>query len=178
MTGRLNLGHLVAGVSIAAMLAAIVAGLMSVANPIDARAYRLDAARLNNMVDLAIAANCVRSATGDTPETTIALRQALREHPELRGDCDDLRADFELDPAIVYRRIDKRSIELCAQFQRPSPATMERERNTYWSRRRARVPELNEPRAEAGRNCFVVLLAPSVSADPANPPTAAASESD
>jgi hypothetical protein len=156
MTSKPDLGVWIAGASAAAVLAAIVAGLMSVANPFDARAQRLDAATLARMGDIAEAAQCAYSFTGAVPADLGAIEAAFRERKVVIEACDGVGFGFVDETAISYAAAGDAHIELCAEFRRASPPAP---RDEFAQRyRRADFVELAEARPAPGRHCFRLRL--------------------
>jgi hypothetical protein len=156
MTSKPDLGVWIAAASAAAVLAAIVAGLMSVANPFDARAERLDAATLSRMGEIAEAAQCAYSFTGAVPADLGAMGAAFRERRAAIEVCDGVSFDFAGETAIAYAGAGDEHIELCAEFQRASPPAPRAEFSHRL--RRADFAELAAPRPAPGRHCFRLRL--------------------
>ncbi|HVZ98798.1 MAG TPA: hypothetical protein VG841_00635 [Caulobacterales bacterium] len=154
MTSKPDVGIWIGIVSGVAVIGAIIAGVASVGGPSDARAYRLDEARLRAMQDIVVAAQCAYAFTGRVPATFEEIGAEIRDHRKPLAACNRVKAP-EPDEAISYARETGDHIALCADFLRPSPP--EGQPSNYFDPR-PRPPELEAQRATAGRHCFSVRI--------------------
>lgn len=132
LTGRAILGVFFA----TAAAAAIVAALVLVGSPGDARQQRLDEQRVTDLGQIAISVNSYW-------RTNTRLPAALEEAAQ--GGAVSVPRDPESGEPYEYRALDSRRYELCATFARPSDEP----------------PEINEPPFRthpAGRHCFTMAV--------------------
>ena len=131
-----------AGVVVAA---AVVAGLVVVGSPGEARLEKLDTARRDDLRTIEHAVAEVWDRTATLPPSLDSLRAANRLRPE------DL-TDPETNEPYAYRVLSDSTYELCATFARASD---DRER---WLHDRSAIDAHG-----AGRHCFTVQ--PSIAQD-------------
>ncbi|MES1203579.1 MAG: hypothetical protein ABUS57_19255 [Pseudomonadota bacterium] len=157
MTNKLDAGMLIGIVSGAAVIAAIIAGFIAVGGPGDARARRLDQAQLDDMAQIADAAQCAYSYKRAIPASLAEIDTDIRDRQFNVSSCED--AATPKNTAIAYAPAGADSIELCADFQRPYSAN-ETDTPGYVLGRnfRGHFPELRQPRASGGRHCYRVRL--------------------
>lgn len=109
-----------------AMTVTLVIWAFTVVNgPSFARARIADEKRLDDLGTITRLVDCHASYFGETPETLEAMTEALRErvlNRPVEGGC---ASETPVDPvtraAYAYRRIDAKSYELCASFERGWP---------------------------------------------------------
>jgi len=154
MTSKPDLGLIVAIVSGVAVVAAIIAGLVTVGGPGEARDQRLDDAHYLAIGQIATAAQCLYAETGALPATVVEVRTQLANHSfgSRELECASLRADVE--SAVSYDVAAPDQINICAEFRRPSPP-LDRQRLQAYA---DRFPELAEERAEIGRRCYLIQV--------------------
>jgi hypothetical protein len=153
-----DLGRWIAGLSAAAIIVAVIAGLFSVTNPLDARAQRIDAARLGAMQRIAQAAQCAFTFDDRVPATIADIRAGLRTaHAPVPTCGADIDATPEDAAGLAYAAEGADRIELCADFLRPTPRALAPEA-ALQAPSGAQFPELQEKRAAAGRHCFHLQL--------------------
>lgn len=102
--------HTVLGFAIAAVGAAIVAGLMTVGSPAAARERRLDGRRVGDLIELTTAVNTFWTTHTRLPVSLDELLQDPRSTIRTR--------DPLTDQPYAFRPLDARAYELCADFQR------------------------------------------------------------
>ncbi|HVY84523.1 MAG TPA: hypothetical protein VG943_05290 [Caulobacterales bacterium] len=155
MTRRADLGVWIAIVSGAAIVVAVIAGVLSVGGPGEARALRIDAARLVSMQQIAGAAQCAYSYAGRVPASLDQARADIANRSTMIAACVNADAP-EPDAAISYAPDGADHIQLCADFLRPSPPEPA-QANPYFAAQMT-FPELRAPRQAAGRHCYSVKL--------------------
>jgi hypothetical protein len=165
VTSNRDLGPLLAAIGGAAILAAVIWGFIAVGGPGDARAQRLDEARLNVMNEYASRAQCAFYVTGQVPSSSDEARQ-IAEQAQIAaavmgcpygwsgGTSDAIRDN------VSYTPIPPDQIELCADFRQRSGKSAQQHGSSF--------PELGEPRTAPGRHCYTVKLHPKAAA-PAPP---------
>jgi len=158
LTKKLDLGAIIAGLSALVVVGAVVAGLIAVGGPGDARALRLDALMLRDMQSIATAAECVYTFKNKVPASTEEIRTGMAQRPSnMVGTCDQLYRRPRNEAAIAYSVENADHIRLCATFQRATPPEGQTAPIPYDSPV-TDFPELQEPRNAAGRHCYVVHL--------------------
>lgn len=126
----MNVQRLAVIVSIAVVVAAVIAGLLVMGSPAQQRLLRLDEHRVMDLRRISMAAT-LRWDSGPTPPSTaheLVDGQSLSRLPE----------DPSSGEAYEYRVTAPRQFELCAVFARPSRSELE---GDFWFH-------------EAGRVCF------------------------
>lgn len=162
MTKRLDLGPVIAGASAIVIVGAVIAGLIVVGNPADERAERIDALQLSAMGQIAAAAQCAYTYTGEVPADLAAIETALRERRRALPACDHVAFELSGAEAIDYAPKPPDQIELCGDFQRPSPvaagqnASLRPDLGVVVAG--TDFPELRETRESSGRHCYRVRL--------------------
>lgn len=104
--------HIVAGVALALVVAAIVAGLVIVGSPSNERARRLDEQRVRALQALTRAVDEYWRVRGRLPAS---LGELVNE-PRINADTKDPLTAQE----YVYQTRSQRTYRLCADFDRPS----------------------------------------------------------
>jgi hypothetical protein len=99
-------------IAIAAVFAAMIAGLVIVGPPSEARARKLDDRRVEDLRSLAGAVDLYRSRRGSLPAS---LQEATREQRDSSAPGDPLTGQ-----PYPYRVVSVDKYELCADFQRAS----------------------------------------------------------
>ncbi len=166
MTKRLDFGVWIAGASALVIAGAVVAGLMVAGNPADVRAERIDDATLARMNQVASAAQCAFTYTGEVPGDFAAIETALRERRRAVPACDHLAFSVRDGGTIAYTPVPPERIELCAVFERPSRGLMPAAQGVQPLVIGTDFPELREPRPRAGRHCYSVRLVDQAPASP------------
>lgn len=154
MTRRLDLGALIAGASAIAVVGAVVAGLIVVGNPADERAERIDALRTTTIRQIAVAAQCAYTYTGEVPADIAAIETALSERRRAVGACDGVFLPADSTP-IAYEAAPPEHVNLCAAFLRPSPPA---DAELEFVQPGSAFPELRTPRASPGQHCYRIRL--------------------
>jgi hypothetical protein len=155
---------------------AFAAGILSIENPIAAREFRLDGARLDAVRRVAGAAQCAYSFTDRVPSSYREIRADFAERSvPVYGSCNIVQFTANDERVVAYQVEDASHIRLCADFLRPSRAPTDDPVELRYPAQD--VPEFDETRAAAGRHCFrirLVNLPPAGSqpepAQPAPPP--------
>ena len=129
--------RLFVGAVVGFVLLAVVAGLLVIGSPGEARARRLDGRRLNDLREISMAVDAYRNRYGRLPHS---LEEVARES----GVAAKLQ-DVTTAQPYAYRTIDARSYELCATFDRPSGGEFDYE--SAW-------PPDPQWTHGAGRHCF------------------------
>jgi len=124
--------HIVAGVALALVLAAVVAGLFIVGSPSNERARRLDEQRVGALQNISAMVDSYWTAHSSLP----ASLAALANDPRLSVDTKDPETREEYG----YRTRSEREYELCATFDRE---TGEDPSSPFWTH-------------GAGRRCFEI----------------------
>jgi hypothetical protein len=155
MTKKPDPGVWIAALSGAAVIGAVVAGLLAVRSPGEARALRLDARRIGQMEAIAAAAQCAYTFTGRVPATVDEIRTDLRDRRRAVGACRHVEL-ADRPNSISYSPDGPGHIKLCSVFSRPSP--LSREPSSRRFNRDADFPELDERRTSAGQHCFRIRL--------------------
>lgn len=154
MTSKPDPGLVVAIVSGIAVVAAIIAGLLIVGGPGDARDQRLDDAHYEAIGEIATAAQCVYARTGVLPPSIEEARRSVADMSVDEDACHRALLRRELDEAVDYEAVQPNRINLCAEFRRPSPPLDRQSLQAYADR----FPELAEPRTEIGRRCYLIQV--------------------
>ena len=123
MTSKSSLGVWIAGIGAITVFAAVIAGFLSVGSPGDARAQRLDDARLMTMHQIAAAAQCAFAFTNKVPASLDEIHRAFveRRAAVAVGVCNYVEIRPDEESAISYQANDSEHIMLCGAFRRPSP---------------------------------------------------------
>lgn len=160
---KLDLGAWIVGIGAAIVVAAVVAGYLAVPDPGEARALRLDAARLETMQRIATGAQCAYTFTDRVPASMAEIRNDFLEHrvAVAVGNCGAVPFTPAEEGTVSYEAEGAEHIVLCAEFRRPSPPQPAGEAPTRYDGS-AEFPELLEPRAAAGRHCYRVRLVKQV----------------
>jgi hypothetical protein len=155
--GWFDVAPLLAGVGVAAVLIAAIAGYRSIEDPIAVRELRLDDARLETMRRVAAAAQCAYSFTGRIPQSYAEIRSAFEdERTAAYGECVAVGYAASDETRVSYEADDAAHVRLCSTFQRESRAgTGEPTVATYPPRV---FPELDQKRTAAGRHCYRVRM--------------------
>lgn len=143
-------------------LAAIIAGLVIIGGPQQAREVKHDEALLAELIKSGHFLKCYYAGTKDLPETQAQLRN-WHQTEILPKDCRrynySIRAPFFKE--ISYTRLSTRTARLCAIFKHPTPFANRRtdvrpSANTYLSYESSTLAffGFNKPRATAGEACF------------------------
>lgn len=170
MTKRADLGVWIAGASALVIAGAVAAGLIVAGNPADVRAERIDKGQLVRMTQIAAAAQCAFTYTGEIPANFAAIETALRERRRAVPACDHMALGPDGAGAIAYASIPPDQIELCANFERPSPAAPAGgQAPSGIVVAGTDFPELRQPRPSAGRHCYRVRLVDQAPAGPSPP---------
>lgn len=122
-------------VAVAAVAAAVAAGLTLMESPSESRARRVDERRVDDLVQLERDVEVYRSRRGAPPASLddLAAEAGLGRR----------RADPETGDAYGYRVVDDTHVELCADFTTETPEPAGTAEDTFW----AHGP---------GRQCFTV----------------------
>jgi len=168
MTSRPSTGTLLAIGGGVAIVAAIIAGLAVTGGPGDARASRLNEARLVQMRQIAIAAQCAFWADGQVPAMIEEMTAAVSRHKWSSDDwicySDPVQIGPDLD--VSYTARPPSAIELCADFA-DTRATAYDARTYFPQEAAPNFPELPQ-KPEAGRHCYTVQLSTDRSGSPAD----------
>lgn len=127
---KVSARKLTAGVAVIVIAAAVVAGLMITGSPREQRLARFDERRVTDLSSLSNSLSRHYLETGELPETLTELMDG-----RIRS---SLPRDPVTDRSYGYEFTGPRRFELCAEFARASPASMEDE---FWAH-------------PAGRECF------------------------
>src|SRR5712691_7947951 len=119
--------HLVAGFGIALVVVAVAAGLFIIGSPSEERVRRLDERRLNDLRLIQFAVDLYSKDHARLPGTLAELLQEPRTGPETRDPIT--RQEYG------YRTLAERAYQVCADFDRESPADIDK---TFWSHGRGR----------------------------------------
>lgn len=138
MNGKGSPNRWLPWIAIATVVVAIVAGLVLAGSPADARKYRLDERRLQDLQQISSAVDAYRIRHSRIPPTLDSLAADLAVDPKAR-------TDPETAQAYGYRQIDATRYELCAIFALPSDPELDR--RTYG-------PNELSWTHPAGRHCF------------------------
>jgi hypothetical protein len=155
MTKKPDPGVWIAALSGAAVIGAVVAGLLAVRSPGEARALRLDARRIGQMEAIAAAAQCAYTFTGRVPANVDEIRADLRDRRRAVGACRNVELG-DRPNSISYAADGAEHIKLCGAFSRPSPPSREPTGRRFFGV--ADFPELDERRTSAGQHCFRIRL--------------------
>jgi hypothetical protein len=169
---KLDLGAWIVGLGALVVAAAVIAGFFAIPDPGEARALRLDAARLESMQRIATAAQCAYTFTGRVPSSTSEIRQDFLERRVAVsvGVCGAAQFTEAEAESVSYAADGAEHIILCADFHRPTPPEPGALQPRYYSPV-AEFPEFREPRAAPGRHCYRVRLVRQVV--PSSPAAAA-----
>lgn len=171
---KFDLGAWIVGLGAALVIAAVVAGFFAIPDPGEARALRLDQARLETMQRIATGAQCAYTFTGRVPVSIAEIRQDFLERrvAVAVGECSAVQFTPAEEETISYAADGPEHILICADFRRPTPPERADQQQRYYGPV-AEFPELREPRAAAGRHCYRIRLVaqalPSASPDAATP---------
>ena len=154
MTSKPDLGLIVAVVSGIVIIAAIIAGLVAVGGPGDARERRLDDLHYQAIGEVATAAQCVYAETGVLPASIEEARLSVADISVGEGECARVALRYDLESVVGYDVAAPDHINLCADFRRPTAPGDRRQRQDYADR----FPELAEPRTEIGRRCYLIQV--------------------
>lgn len=176
---KFDAAPILAGLGAFAVAVTFVAGYLSIENPVAAREYRLDDARLETLKRVATAAQCAFTFTSQVPASYRAIETAFAEkRTQVFGDCVLVRYTQQDEAVVTYRADDADHIELCTDFLRPTreaPAD-----GSVAPFGVATFPEFEAKRAAAGRHCYRVRLvnsgSPAPLPEPAPPSAPAAPE--
>jgi hypothetical protein len=164
MTKRADLGVWIAGLSGVVIAGAVIAGLFAAGNPADVRAERIDALRISTMREIATAAQCAYTYTGEVPTDIRGIESALLERRRAVAACDHISLPTSARNFDGYEAEPPDRVTLCAEFLRPSPPSPSRPEE-YITYRGTEFPELHEERPVAGRYCYRVRLVDQSTAD-------------
>lgn len=158
MTRRPDAGVIFAAVGGAAVLAAVIAGFVVIGGPGDARGRRLDIHMLQQMRGIATAAQCAYTARGEIPVSLAATRVTLDARTgQAQAGCEYVDMQPLETRLIDYSAPGGDTIELCADFQRPTPD--EGEGQSYYTQAGGAFDfrEL-DAKHPAGRHCYNIKL--------------------
>lgn len=146
----------IAGLGAVAVVATVIAGYLAIGTPGQARAQRLDEARLETLRKIAAGAQCAYTFTGRAPASIAQIRTDFLERriAVAGGGCTVFELPAEEAQAVSYRPAGADHVILCAEFLRPSP----KDETAGPIRALGEFPEFAEPRAAAGRHCYRVRL--------------------
>jgi hypothetical protein len=153
---NLDVGAWIAGLGAVVVSAAIVVGYLSIPDPGEARALRLDNASLMTMQRIAASAQCAYTFTGHAPASIEDIRTAFLEHRTsvAGGICTIVQFTDAEAQTISYSAASEDSISLCAEFRLPSPKGTATNEFTMLTD----FPELQQQRLSAGRHCYIIRL--------------------
>ena len=161
MTSKANLTAFIPWIGGAVVIAAIVAGYLTVGSPDDARAYQLDDLRMQTMNAMANVARCAYTATDTLPGSIQELRTTARTLASSER-CLAVRAQpglLDETNGVSYARDDASHIQLCAAFARPTrPDPNRNALDPSMAFLSGYFPELDERRSAAGRHCFHIAI--------------------
>jgi hypothetical protein len=158
VTSNRDLGPILAAVGGAVILGAVIWGFIAVGGPGDARAQRLDDARLNVMIEYASRAQCAYYVTGRVPPSPDEARQ-IAEQAQNTGAVTGCPYGWNggvseaSRESVSYKPLSPDQIGLCADFRQPS-------RKNAPQYGPSNFPELDEPRTAPGQHCYTVKLHP------------------
>lgn len=153
MTSRRDLGPVLAVAGGVVILAAVIAGFVAVGGPGDARARRLDENKINQMRQIAYAAQCAYTAKGEIPVSLPAIRIALdARDPTPPPGCEYVQTEALTTRVVTYSAPAGDTIELCADFQRPPERVAPATNFGVFA-----FPELDR-KWKPGRECYSVKL--------------------
>lgn len=158
MTSRPSTGALLAAGGAFAIVAAIIGGLAVTGGPGDARASRLNEARLGQMRQMALGAQCAFWATGQVPSTIEEISSTVSRHKWSEDDwiCYSDPGQFSPGLDVSYTPRPPDAIELCADFAASKAAGYDG-RTFYPAGTAPNFPEIPQ-KAEVGRHCYTVQL--------------------
>ena len=162
LTSKPDFGIWIAAAGALAVIGAVVAGFLAVGSPEDARAQRLDEARLVAMQQVATAAQCAFTFTNRVPASVDEVRSSIFNQRIVTAgyNCGQLPFALPEDRSVSYAAEGEDHIELCANFNRPtSPSSGNLSNSPYML---AEFPELREPRTVAGGHCYRIRLVKQV----------------
>lgn len=122
---RWNRRTLIAGISIAAVVLAVGAGLVILGSPADVRARRLDERRVEHLREWARAIDAYWTANNQLP---VSLDEVRRQQAWTHLTVNDPATG---EP-YVYRAKGAVAYELCAAFDRASPDTGRPDEDALW----------------------------------------------
>lgn len=158
MTSRPSTGALLAIGGTVAIVAAIIAGLVVTGGPGDARASRINDAKLVQLRQIAIGAQCAFWANGQVPSTLEDISATVSRHKWSTEDwiCYSDPQPFNPGLDISYAARPPAAIELCVDFASSKAATYDG--GAYYPPGTApNFPELPQ-KPEAGHHCYTVRL--------------------
>jgi hypothetical protein len=157
---KLDLGAWIIGIGAVAIIAAVVAGYLAVPDPGDARALRLDSARLTTMQRIATGAQCAYTFTDRVPASIAEIRSDFLERriAVADGRCGAVLFTPAEEETVTYEADGEDHVILCAEFRRPSPPQPSAVETPPRYNGAAEFPELDAPRATAGRHCYRIRL--------------------
>ena len=103
-----------AGLGIAAVITAVVIGLVMLGPPSEQRARRLDERRVRSLQELRVAIDQYWRGHGRLPESVADVMKEPANAPET--------TDPVTGRAYAYRVVTGRTYQLCAEFERSGPA--------------------------------------------------------
>jgi hypothetical protein len=164
---RLDLGAWIAGIGAVVVVAAVIGGYFMIPDPGEARALRLDAARLMTMQRIATGAQCAYTFTDRVPGSIAEIRRDFLERrvAVAVGNCSAVLFTPAEEETVSYEAADEEHIILCAEFRRPTPPPSAAETQPRYNGA-AEFPELLEPRSVAGRHCYRIRLVKQVLPSP------------
>lgn len=121
----LSARHVVAGTALAAVGAAMVAGLVIIGSPAGARQRRLDDRRAADLIDLSSAVSGYWAAHARLPASLDELQQSPSSAVQTRDPLTGQPYGFHVLSGGAY--------ELCAEFQAPSDEARRGGRGRFWS---------------------------------------------
>lgn len=156
MISKPDPGVIVAIVSGVAVIAAIVAGLVTVGGPGEARDQRFDDVRYQAIGEIATVARCYYDENGALPATIEDARDYSAGIAFSERTCARVTLRPDPEGTISYSVAGPAQLNLCAQFRRPSPSPDRRPVSVYAES----FPELAAPRTELGHRCYLIQVRP------------------
>lgn len=155
--GKFGLAPVMAALGAAFVAVAFAGGLLSIENPIAAREYRLDGARVAAVRRVAGAAQCAYSFTNRIPRSYNEIRADFAERSvPVYGNCNTVLFTADDERVIAYQMEDASHIRLCTDFFRPSRAATDDPVELRYPV--PDVPVFDERRPAAGRHCYRIRL--------------------
>ncbi len=166
MTGKRDLGPIIALAGGALTLVAVIAGFIIIGGPGDARDRRLDEMTMQHVSALANGVECARRLSGKMPETPSDIIDSVsinRLSAEAAG-CGTFIYEGERLlrgwQSLEYEVLQDRNVRICAVFVRPSPSFSNELITVHgpdlsW---RYGFRELDVARQSAGRHCYEIAI--------------------
>jgi hypothetical protein len=149
MTGKRDLGPILALAGSGIALAAVIAGFLITGGPGDARDRRLDGMVQSHMYNLTTMAACAYAVDGAIPASREALEIVVEQvwpHDTSNIDCSTRDYPHTPETAVEYSRIDASTLKLCGTFRLPAAE----QKSTHFF---MRFPVLRRARP-AGYECY------------------------